>query len=345
MSVQQRKFAQFQGNPITMYILSNKNGMKAEIIDYGAILVSLYVPDRGGNIADVTLGFDELESYAERSPYFGATVGRVANRIDSGSFTLDGVEYQLAKNENGRHHLHGGNKGFNNVIWRAQPLEEDDFSAVTLNYMSPDGEENYPGNLNVTVTYTLTDENELKIDFDAVADKATPVNLTHHSYFNLAAEHSADILGHEMEIFADSYTPVNDDLIPTGKIAPVAGTALDFTHPHAIGERIGQTQAGYDHNYILGNDEQTYILAARTYEPKSGRVMETYTNQPAIQFYSGNFLDGIKGKSGKTYSSHSAFCLEPQIHPNAVNTPGFPDAILRPGQRYRHNMAYVFSVR
>jgi aldose 1-epimerase len=345
MPIQQEKFDQYKDCPVILYTLSNKNGMKARIIDYGAILVSLYVPDRDGNLADITLGFDDLDGYIHRSPYFGATVGRVANRIDSGRFTLDGVDYQLAKNENGRHHLHGGNKGYNNVIWKARTTEEDGLSAVTFNYLSPDGEENYPGNLNVTVTYTLTDNNELKIDFEAVTDKATPVNLTHHSYFNLAADSSPDILGHEMEIFADSYTPVNQDLIPTGKTAPVAGTPLDFTRPHAIGERIGQTDGGYDHNFVLDNDGKKYILAARTYEPKSGRVMETYTNQPAIQFYSGNFLDGVKGKGGRTYEAHSGFCLEPQIHPDAVNKPQFPDAILRPGRTYLHNMAYTFSVR
>ncbi len=336
------------GAAVDAYVLANAKGMKAQIITYGAILTELHVPDRNGRLEDVVLGFADLKGYLQGHPYFGATVGRVANRIAKGKFTLDGKEYTLAAN-NGPNALHGGLKGFDKVIWKAEPLQSADGVGVTLSYRSRDGEEGYPGNLSTTVTYTLTNQNELKIDYVATTDKATPVNLTNHSYFNLAGPKSGDILAHELMLAADKYTPADDTLIPTGEIKPVEGTPLDFRTPMTIGSRIDQlkgTVGGYDHNYVLRSEGKRLALAARVREPKSGRVMEMFTTEPGVQFYTGNFLDGkLKGKGGVTYQKHQGFCLEAQHFPDSVNHDNFPSVILKPGKTYTQTTVYKFSAK
>ena len=336
------------GAAVDLFTLTNANGMKAKIMTYGAILTELHVPDRQGRSDDVVLGFDDLESYLKGHPHFGATTGRVANRIAKGKFTLDGKEYTLAVN-NGPNSLHGGLKGFDKVVWKAESKEASEGVAVQLTYVSPDGEEGYPGNLTTVVNYTLTNQNELRIDYKATTDKATPVNLTNHSYFNLAGPQSGDILGHELTLAADEYTPADDTLIPTGEIRSVKGTPLDFTKAATIGSRIAQVAdktGGYDHNFVLRGKGKSLALAARAYEPKTGRVMEMYTTEPAVQLYTGNFLDGkLKGKGGVVYQKHQAFCLEAQHFPDSVNHPEFPSVVLRPGQTYTQTTAYKFSAR
>jgi aldose 1-epimerase len=303
-------------------------------MNYGAILVSLEVPDRNGDIADITLGFDKLDGYIGEHPYFGAIVGRYANRIGKGVFKLDGVEYKLATN-NGENHLHGGIKGFDKVVWKHEDAHATDSEAVVkLSYISEDGEEGYPGNLACSVIYTLTEDDKLKISYEAETDKKTVVNLTNHAYFNLAGQGNGDILGHELTLNADKYTVVDEGLIPTGENRNVKGTPMDFTTPMTIGSRIGRVEGGYDHNYVL-NSSDTMALAAKVYEPKSGRVMEIHTDQPGIQFYTGNFLDGsITGKAGKVYKKHYGFCLETQHFPDSPNKPDFPSVVLHPGQKY-----------
>lgn len=346
MDIQKQAFGQLpDGQKVDLYVLTNGKGMSAKIMTYGATLVSLEVPDRKGNIADITLGCDSIEGYMEASPYFGSTVGRYANRIGKGKFTLDGVEYTLATN-NGENHLHGGIKGFDKVLWGAEPFKRDEEIGVKFVYFSKDGEEGYPGNLACRVTYRMTANNELHIVYEAETDKATPVNLTHHSYFNLAGQGEGDILSHELQLEADAYTPVDAGLIPTGEIRDVTGTPMDFTTPHAIGERIGQVEGGYDHNFVLRSGGEALALAARVYEPEYGRIMEIHTTEPGIQFYSGNFLDGtITGKGGKVYEQHYGFCLEPQHFPDSPNKPNFPSAILRPGEKYFSRTTFKFSVR
>jgi aldose 1-epimerase len=330
-----------EGEPVERYTLTNSRGMSASLIPYGAILTALRVPDRHGAPADVVLGFDTLDGYLGDHPYFGSAVGRVANRIARGRFTLNGREYHLAVN-NGPNHLHGGIVGFNHRLWTAELVGD----SVRLSYVSPDGEEGYPGTLSSTVTYSLTEENELRLDYHATTDADTPVNLTNHSYFNLAG--SGAILDHELTLMADRYTPVDDTLIPTGEIAPVRGTPLDFTTPHAIGARIarvpGPAPGGYDHNFVLNGGGGALALAARVREPGSGRGMEVLTTQPGVQFYSGNFLDGsLAGKGGTRYQKHEGFCLETQHFPDSVNHPEFPSTILRPGETYAHTTIYRFS--
>jgi len=333
------------GSAVELYTLTNQHGLKARLMTYGAILVSLEVPDRNGNPADIVLGYDSLDEYVRNNPYFGAIVGRYGNRIAKGRFAIDGVTYSLATN-NGENHLHGGLKGFDKVVWQAEPVEEAGAVGVKLSYLSKDGEEGYPGNLSVSVIYTLTDADELKIHYEASTDKATPVNLTHHSYFNLAGQGSGDILGHELMLEADRYTPVDDGLIPTGELAPVKGTPMDFTAAMTIGSRLGQVKGGYDHNYVLTGGGGKMTLAARVYEPSSGRVMEILTVEPGIQFYSGNFLDGtITGKSGKVYQKHYGFCLETQHFPDSPNKSHFPSTILIPGQRYSTLTIHKFFVK
>jgi aldose 1-epimerase len=346
MDVQKQGFGQLpDGQNVELYVLTNAAGIKARVMTYGATLVSLEVPDREGNFADITLGCDSLEGYLSASPYFGATVGRYANRIAKGKFTLDGVEYTLAQN-NGENHLHGGIQGFDKVIWDAEPVRMEEAVGVKFVYLSKDGEEGYPGNLTCTVTYLLTDNDELRISYEAETDKPTPVNLTHHSYFNLQGQGSGDILDHELMLNADKYTPVDEGLIPTGEIRSVADSPMDFTTPHTIGERIDQVEGGYDHNFVLRDGGGTLILAARVYEPRSGRVMEVHTTEPGIQFYSGNFLDGsITGKSGKVYHKHYGFCLEPQHFPDSPNKPNFPSTIIRPGDRYMSLTVFKFSTQ
>ena len=338
-----------EGEETTLYTLTNANGMQVQITDYGATITSVLTPDKNGKMDDVVLGFDSLAGYQspeylKSGPYFGAIVGRYGNRIAQGKFTLDGKEYTLAKN-NGENTLHGGKKGFDKVVWNAEPLPEQ--NALKLTYISPDGEEGYPGKLTTTVTYTLTDDNEIRIDYNATTDKATPVNLTNHSYFNLSTGQADDALDHVVTLNADKYTVVNESLIPTGELRDVKGTVMDFTSPQPIGARVNEVEGGgYDHNYVLTGADGTLKKAATVYEPTSGRVMEVFTTEPGIQFYSGNFLDGtITGSGGKTYKKHYGFALETQHFPDSPNQKDFPSTILEPGETYETTTVYKFSVR
>jgi aldose 1-epimerase len=336
-----------EGIPVELYVLTNGR-MTAKVMTYGATLTELLVPDRNGKAADVVLGFDSLAGYLAGHPYFGTTTGRVANRIAKGQFTLDGALYKLAVN-NPPNTLHGGVKALDKVVWKGQDASGPDGPAVRLSYQSPDGEEGFPGNLSVNVTYTVTGDDALKIEYSATTDKATPVNLTNHSYFNLAGPASGPIVAHELFLAADQYTPVDDSMIPTGEIKPVQGTPLDFTTPTKIGARLDQISGdpgGYDHNFVLRGSGKTLALAARVYEPDSGRVLEMYTTEPAVQFYTANFLDGsLKGKGAVVYKKRQAFCLEAQHFPDSVNHPEFPSTILRPGQTYTQTTIYKFSAR
>jgi aldose 1-epimerase len=337
------------GTEIQLFTLTNAAGMKASISTYGGTLTSLLVPDKAGKLSDVILGFDNVSGYTspeftKSNPYFGALIGRYGNRIAKGKFTIDGKPYQVGLNNNGNS-LHGGTVGFNQKVWTAKPGTSADGQTLTLTYLSKDGEEGYPGNLNVTVVYTLTADNALKIDYTATADKATPVNLTNHAYFNLALGQSKDVLAHQVTIPADRYTVVDASLIPTGELKPVKGTPFDFTTPHAIGERIAQVPGGYDHNWAL-NQATGQHSAATVYEPTSGRTMEVTTDEPGVQFYTGNFLDGtLKGKDGVVYGKHAGFCLETQHFPDSPNQPKFPSTILKPGQTYHTTTSYTFGVR
>ncbi|MHC4351624.1 MAG: aldose epimerase family protein [Planctomycetota bacterium] len=347
MSVNQESFGQTsEGREVDLYTLTNSNGLKARIINYGAILVSLEVPDRAGKLADITLGFDKLEGYLGEHPYFGAVVGRYANRIGKARFSLNGVEYTLAANNN-ENHLHGGIKGFDKVIWKLEDLKTEGRSAILkLSYISEDGEEGYPGNLACSVTYALTGDDELRISYEADTDKTTVLNLTNHSYFNLAGQGTGDILGHELMIDADKYTVVDEGLIPTGENRSVTDTPMDFTISASIGSRIDQVDGGYDHNYVLKSGGESLALCARVYEQTSGRVMEILTTEPGVQFYTGNFLDGtVTGKGGKAYEKHSGFCLETQHFPDSPNKPDFPSVVLNPGQQYSTETVLKFSVR
>jgi aldose 1-epimerase len=346
-SVKKNTFGKLEdGTVVEIYTLSNAGGMSARIMTYGATLTELHVPDKAGKTGDVVLGFDNLAQYVKGHPYFGSTVGRVANRIAKGRFNLEGKEYTLAVN-NGPNHLHGGLKAFDKVVWKAEPVKSADGAAVRFSYHSPDGEEGYPGNLDVTVTYSLTNQNALRIDYTATTDRATPVNLTNHTYFNLAGQ--GEVLGHEMMLAADRFVAVDETLIPTGELKEVKGTPMEFTTPHTIGERIAQVGGdpnGYDHCYVLNSGGKSLALAARVYEPSTGRVMEMYTTEPGVQFYTGNFLDGsLTGKGGVVYRKHAAFCLEAGHFPDAVNHPRFPSVILRPGQTYQQRTEYRFSTR
>ena len=339
------------GTPVELYTLTNANGLEAKITNYGGIVVSLLVPDRDGKPGDVVLGYETLGEYIENNPYFGTLVGRYGNRIARGKFTLEGIEYTLAQND-GENHLHGGLKGFDKVVWKADAVRSKNSVGLKLTYLSKDGEEGYPGNLSVTVVYTLTNDNELKIEYTAVTDKVTIVNLTHHGYFNLAGAGLGDILGHELMIKADRFTPVDKGLIPTGELRSVKGTPMDFTRAVAIGARIDQAAeqlvlgGGYDHNWVLNNGDGSLALAAKVYEPTTGRVMEVYTTEPGIQFYSGNFLDGsITGKGGKVYEYRYGFCLETQHFPDSPNKPDFPSTVLKPGETYTTTTIYTFSVK
>lgn len=336
------------GTAVSVCELQNGH-LTVKVMTYGAIVTEIDAPDRNGRVADVVLGFDNLEGYLGTHPYFGATVGRVANRIARGKFTLDGKEYTLATN-NGPNALHGGLKGFDKVVWKAGPVRSGpEGPSVTMTYHSHDGEEGYPGNLDVRVTFTVTGEQELKIEYSATTDKATPINLSNHSYFNLAGRSSEPILGHELMLAADKYTPVDDTLIPTGEIAPVAGTPLDFTKPTDIGARIKQIKAdpvGYDHNFVLNGGGRSLALAARVYEPKTGRILEMSTTEPGVQFYTGNFLDGtLTGKGGIVYRQYHGFCLEAQHFPDSINHPNFPSVVLEPGKTYSQTTVYKFSAR
>lgn len=335
------------GTAVEIYTLTNGRGLTAKIMTYGATLTELHVPDKNGKTADVALGFSSLEPYVKGHPYFGSTVGRYANRIAKGKFTLQGKKYTLAVN-NAPNHLHGGVKAFDKRVWKATPLQSAAGPAVRFTYTSPAGEEGYPGRLNAMVTYTLLkDRNAVRMDYRATTNRATPVNLTNHAYFNLAGEGNGDILGHVVLLNARRYTPTDATLIPTGKIANVAGTPLDFTTPTPIGKRIqqaGGTPKGYDHNFV--RDGKGFGLAARVTEPASGRILELHTDEPGFQFYTGNFLDAtLKGKKGEPYKQYTGFCLEAQHYPDSPNQPNFPSTILRPGQTYRQHTEYVFRVQ
>jgi aldose 1-epimerase len=348
MKIKREHFGRLaDGTAVDIYTLTNASGLEARITTYGAILVSMKVPDRNGVLADVNLGFDTLDGYVGTPPYFGAIIGRYGNRIAKARFTLDGVEYRLAANNNGNS-LHGGIKGFDKVVWKAAPEKSGHGPGLKLTYLSKDMEEGFPGNLAVTVVYTLTDTNELEIRYEATTDKKTPINLTNHAYWNLKGAGNGDILGHVLQLEADTFTAVDSasNLIPTGEILPVAGTPFDFTTPHAIGERIAQVEGGYDHNFVLRSGGGALTLAARVKEPESGRAMEIWTDQPAIQLYTGNFLDGsVVGKGGRAYQKHAAFCLETQHFPDSPNHPNFPTTILEPGRVFRSVTVHRFTAK
>jgi aldose 1-epimerase len=338
------------GQTVDLYTLTNSYGIEVRAMTYGGILVSLRVPDKNGKREDVVLGFDNLEGYLDNKPHFGGIIGRYANRIANAKFTLDGAEYRLARND-GPNSLHGGVKGFDAVLWEAAPFQNKTGAGVVLTYISKDGEEGYPGNLNTQVTYTLTNNNELIIAYEATTDKATPLNFTQHSYFNLAGEGNGDILGHELTLHADDFTPVDKYLIPTGEVRSVKGTPLDFTRPATIGIHINDEYEqlvlahGYDQNFVVNGKAGELRLAARVHERISGRVLEVYTTEPGIQFYSGNFLDGtIVGKHGHAYKKREGFALETQHFPDSPNHPQFPSTILRPGQTFHSRTIYRFSV-
>jgi aldose 1-epimerase len=338
------------GEAVTLYTLTNASGLEIRAMTYGGIILSIRTPDRAHSLGDIVLGYDSLAGYMRATPYFGAIVGRYANRIARGKFTLDGKTYTLAVN-NGPNALHGGLRGFDKVVWEAKPFQRDGAAGVELTHTSQDGDEGYPGTLTAHVTYTLTNRNELIVDYVARADRATPVNLSQHSYFNLAGDGARDILAHELTIDADGYTPVDSTLIPTGEIAPVAGTPFDFRAPTAIGARINEPNAqlkiagGYDHNFVLNGKSGELRRVIRVHDPASGRTMDISTTQPGVQFYSGNFLDGsITGKNGHVYRRNAGFAMETQHFPDSPNHPNFPSTILRPGSEFRSRTVFAFSV-
>jgi aldose 1-epimerase len=339
------------GAPVELFTLTNAKGASVAITTYGAIVVSVNVPDKAGALGDVVLGFDSLEGYLGTHPFFGAIVGRYGNRIAAGQFTLDGKTYTLAKN-NGANSLHGGLKGFDKYVWKGRELQSKDGLAIELTHLSPDRDEGFPGQLTAHVTYTWTDANELRVDYHATTDKPTVVNLTNHSYFNLAGQGAGTILAHTLQLSADKYTPVVQGLIPTGELAPVDGTPFDFRQATPIGARIDAANeqitlgGGYDHNFVVNGQAGTLRPAARVEEPTTGRTLEVLTTEPGIQFYTGNFLDGtIKGKGGKVYPKRAALCLETQHYPDSPNQPSFPSVVLRPGQEYKTTTVYRFGVK
>jgi len=334
MKITKEKFGRVDTMDVYLYTMTNDNGMTVKITNYGGIVTSILVPDKDGNIADVVLGFDELQPYLDEHPYFGCIVGRYGNRIAKGKFSIDDFEYTLATN-NGPNHLHGGIKGFDKQVWDAKEKSFPDTASLRLRYTSPDGEEGYPGNLRVMVIYSLTNDN---------TDKATPLNLTHHSYFNLGGTQQ-DALDHVLTIAAHKYVAVDENLIPTGELPDVQGTPMDFSSSHSIGERIADVDGGYDHTYVLFNMGEV-LKVADVYHPGSGRAMEVFTSEPGIQFYSGNFLDGnLTGKNGVVYNQHHGFCLETQHFPDSPNQPDFPSTLLRPGEEYSYTTIYKFLTK
>ncbi len=349
-SLQTQPFGTHNGKAITLYTLTNSHGVEVRAMNYGGIIVSIRVPDRNGQLADVVLGHETLEGYIPNPPYLGAIVGRYANRIANGTFTLDGKTYTLPKND-GPNTLHGGTtRTFDRVVWDGEALK----NGVAFTYLSKDGEEGFPGNLRIKVTYTLTEANELMVDYEATTDKATPINVSQHSYFNLAGEGNGDILNHEIMINADRFTPVDKNLIPTGELRPVKGTPLDFTTPTRIGARIDDKYEqlvlghGYDHNFVINSkpNQNGMKLAARVHEPTSGRSLEVWTTQPGVQFYTGNFLDGsVVGKQGHIYKRRYGFCLETQHFPDSPNHPDFPTTILKPGETFREKTVFKFEAK
>jgi aldose 1-epimerase len=339
------------GQEAFLYTLTNRSGMQVTITNYGAAVTSLLAPDRNGKLEDVVLGYDSLSGYVKDKAYFGAIVGRYGNRIAGGRFTLDGKQYQLTIND-GKNHLHGGTHGFNKVLWKAEPMQTDSTQSLKLTYLSPDGEEGYPGNVTVQVIYTLNDKNELVIDYSGTTDKPTILNPTHHSYFNLSGSFTKTILDDQLMINADCYTPVDKELIPTGELAKVDGTPMDFRRPTAVGARIHDSfkqlefGKGYDHNWVINNYDGTVRKAATLYDSVSGRFMEVWTDQPGLQFYSGNFLDGtIKGKNNIVYNHRTGLCLEAQHFPDSPNKTNFPSVVLRPGMTYKQETIYKFGVK
>ena len=339
------------GEKITKYQLTNKHGMEVAIINYGGVITNLKVPDKNGAIEDVVLGFDSLEDYLIPPPYFGAIIGRYGNRIAGGKFAIDGEEYTLAQND-GKNHLHGGNKGFDKVVWEVKPIQEKDYLALQLSYTSKDMEEGYPGNLKTIVTYTLDNTNTLKVAYEATTDKKTVVNLTQHSYFNLSGDFSKTILDHQIMINADAFLPVDSSLIPTGEFKDVAGTPFDFRSSKVIGKEINteneqlERGLGYDHCWVLNNQNNGQQLAATAYDPESGRIMEVFTDEPGIQFYTGNFLDGtLSAKGGGTYAKRTGFCLETQHYPDSPNQKEFPSVELKPGETYKTETSFKFSTK
>jgi aldose 1-epimerase len=348
--VRKEAFGAAEGAPVERYTLTNANGMQAGIMTYGGTVMSLTAPDRGGKFADIVLGLDDVPAYQKGDAFFGALIGRYGNRVSNARFTLEGKTYQLIANNNGNT-LHGGPQGFDKKIWTAAPGTSPDGQTLTLTYVSKDGEQGFPGTLTAKVVYTLTDKNELKIEYSATTDMPTVVNLTNHSYFNLAGQGEGDILGHEVMIDADRYTPVDAGLIPTGELAPVAGTPFDFKTPTPIGSRIEQDNQqlkygmGYDHNWVLNKTGSALTKAAEVHEPKTGRTMEVWTTEPGLQFYTGNFLNGsLKGK-GKTYPRRGALCMETQHFPDSPNKPAFPTTELKPGETYHSTTIYKFSAK
>ena len=332
------------GKAIDKFVLSNSHGLSASAMSWGATLLAVVMPDRDGRPAPVTLSFDTPEEYEKKHTYFGSTVGRFANRITRGSFTLDGKKYTLAANDHSNH-LHGGIVGFDRVLWRAEGFEEPGRAGVQMHYLSRDGEEGYPGSLDVTVTFALTEEDELTFQYDARTDAPTPVNLTNHAYWNLAGAGSGTIEGQELELACPRYLPVTDELLPTGEVKSVAGTPMDFTTSKPIGRDLAKVKGGYDHCYVRAETGRTLERVAAAHDPKSGRCMDVWATMPAIQLYTGNFLGGVQDSAGKPYPRHGAFCLETQYYPDCVNHPEFPSCILRPGQAYHHVTRHQFSVR
>jgi len=343
MRIKERLFGRLAaGKDIIEYTLENSAGMSVSLINYGATIISVRLPDRTGRQAEITLGFDDLKSYVKPHPFFGGIIGRFANRIAGGSFSIETEKYTLACNDHGQHHLHGGEKGFHKVFWTAESFERSDCAGIAFSYLSADGEEGYPGNLAVKVSYSFNQAGELKISYNAESDRATPVNLTNHAYWNLSGAGTGTIKAHLLQLNCSRYLPVDEELVPTGEIADVQGTPMDFTEAKQVGKDLNRVKGGYDHCFIIDRSEPGLTLAARLFEPDSGRGLEVYTTKPGIQLYSGNFLNGICGRGREIYNKHGALCLETEYYPDAVHHPHFPDVILRPGQKYRHETVYRF---